>query len=495
MIKPSQVVNIVEGYRNDPIAFFRCQWADEKIWNKQIEIAESVVKNKRTYVRACHSSSKTHTAGRLAIWWLSVYKPSIVITTAPTYMQVQMLLWGQVRGAYQKAKYNLGGKILPTSPEWKISDDHYALGLSVREPDRLQGHHTPTGRVLVIIDEGSGVPDIIWDGIESLLTSENSRLLVIGNPLRNTGKFSQVFKTGSEGRIHISGLDAVKYHNEIPGLISQSYIDEQKEEYDKGNNPMYLPRVLGEEPQVSLDSIISPINIDRAINRVLEYDKVTHISIDWGAGGLGKSIFIAWARGKQIEIEKLIRKEPAETVGRAIIFINKYKSKDLKFVIHDVCGIGKVYGDLLNESLKKIVKIIPFNSGEPSADAQFQNVRAESWFNFKALLDDEIQLLDDDEQKQQLVMVNWFTNSRGKILVTSKDDLISDYGVSPDIADSAVMGGYGLRYLAQIDRFRVLSEEDIEQLRERKKDRAMSGASSSKYGTYIILIGLLGLLL
>ena len=46
-------------YETDPVGFIN-EGLGETLWSKQIEIADSVVKNQRTAVAACHAPGKSH---------------------------------------------------------------------------------------------------------------------------------------------------------------------------------------------------------------------------------------------------------------------------------------------------------------------------------------------------------------------------------------------------------------------------------------------------
>ena len=61
----------------------------EPPWEKQWEIWESIVNNKRTSCRSGHGVGKSHIAARIAIWFLQTFYPSVVFTTAPNARQVK----------------------------------------------------------------------------------------------------------------------------------------------------------------------------------------------------------------------------------------------------------------------------------------------------------------------------------------------------------------------------------------------------------------------
>lgn len=434
----------LKEYQDNPSKFFQIQWPAEAIYAWQERICESVVKNKRTYVRACNSSSKTHTVARLVVWWLNCFVPSIVVSTATTYTQIESVLWGQIRGAYNKARFQLLGKVLPSSPEWKIGDSHYGIGLSVKEKERIQGHHTASNKVLVIIDEGSGVPDDIYEAIEGLLTGDNTRLVVIGNPLRPSGKFYQAFKTGTEGRIHIDGEEVVKYAGGCPGLISQSFLDEQRQAYEAGNNPFYLPRCRGEFPDTSIDTVLNLKDVETAVfNPVMTSEVFGFFAIDWAAGGDCETVIQHWFGGKQCEMFAFSQKEPEDTIGRLVSWIRERKGSNRIF--HDNCGIGKICGNLLKNSLGEEYKVGDINNTD-SGDDVYENLRSKMWFYAREILHTGgIALLNDSAMQEQLLTATYFHNRKGKILIVSKPDIKKDYGINMDRADCTIYALEGYR--------------------------------------------------
>src|SRR5205809_3524194 len=80
----------------DPIAFSRRAFGHDH-WGMQAKILESVAQNRRTAVKACHSSGKTFCAADAVLWWITTHPDGIAVTTAPTWMQVQRLLWEEIR--------------------------------------------------------------------------------------------------------------------------------------------------------------------------------------------------------------------------------------------------------------------------------------------------------------------------------------------------------------------------------------------------------------
>ena len=246
----------VQGYSryvDDPVGFVR-DVLHEHLWSKQREIAESVRDNRHTAVRSAHDTGKSFVASRLAAWWLSVHAPgdAFVVTTAPTFAQVRVILWREIIKAHKKG--NLPGRTNQT--EWHINDEIVAYG---RKPadydeDAFQGIHARF--VLVILDEANGIPKSLWDAVETITTNEACRVLAIGNPDSPLSQFKKVCEPGSNWNvIHVDGLESPNFTDEeVPDtlrelLLSPTWVEERRDDWGEGS-PLFESKVRGNFPKV-----------------------------------------------------------------------------------------------------------------------------------------------------------------------------------------------------------------------------------------------------
>src|SRR5271169_2426183 len=88
---------------DDPTLFAQVILGDA-VWSKQREIQQSVARYPRTAVKACHASGKTFTAAEVVLWWITSHQEAVAVTTAPTWTQVERLLWGEIRHATSRSK-------------------------------------------------------------------------------------------------------------------------------------------------------------------------------------------------------------------------------------------------------------------------------------------------------------------------------------------------------------------------------------------------------
>src|ERR1017187_10295404 len=144
----------------DPVGF-TAAILGHHIWRIPAQILESLAKNRHTAVKSCHASGKTFTAAEAVIWWITRWGDGIAITTAPTWLQVKKLLWGEIRKTLPAARIEYP-KLAPSATELKLGEGNYALGLSTNEGVNFQGFHSP--HILMVLDEAPGVEGVVQPG-------------------------------------------------------------------------------------------------------------------------------------------------------------------------------------------------------------------------------------------------------------------------------------------------------------------------------------------
>ena len=82
---------------------------------------------------------------------------------------------------YQKTKIYF--KALPE--RW------FATARTASTPENMAGFHEE--HILFVVDEASGISDEIFEAVEGALTTKDAKLLVCGNPTRNSGFFKRAF--------------------------------------------------------------------------------------------------------------------------------------------------------------------------------------------------------------------------------------------------------------------------------------------------------------
>src|SRR5882724_1233707 len=101
------------------------------LWSTQAAILAALAESHaKVAVKACHASGKSYTAAVACVWFMSAFPDAVVLTTAPTFLQVASVLWKEIRAAVGRAKLRYPA---PNLTDWKISAKRYALGISTNE--------------------------------------------------------------------------------------------------------------------------------------------------------------------------------------------------------------------------------------------------------------------------------------------------------------------------------------------------------------------------
>lgn len=197
-----------------PVEFYRAHWPHSKLYDKEVEILESIRDNFITVVHAGNMLGKDFTAGRAAIWFFMSRHPVRIVTTSVDGTQLEGVLWGEIRRAIEESviplSYERGGPIIDQHLHLKKLIGHgknqrecgvsYCIGRVARKGEGMLGHHAypdnwdgVTPHTLLIADEASGVEDISW---ERGMTWAK-RMLAIGNPWDCNNFFKKLVQRGN----------------------------------------------------------------------------------------------------------------------------------------------------------------------------------------------------------------------------------------------------------------------------------------------------------
>jgi phage terminase large subunit len=436
-------------YSTDPVAFA----SDElgfQAWSKQRDIIQAVRDHPRVAVRSSHGPGKTATAAQVALWFLAVHRNSRVITTAPTWAQVEQLLWREIRASVARAHAAGRGAEFPKpfATKLELGVEWFAIGLSTNEPERFQGHHAD--HLLLIVDEASGVDEKIFEAAEGFLTAEGAHMLLLGNPTRPGGQFHRAFTTERADwhTIHISTFDTPNYTGEpVPPEVARSlpradWADEKKRAWGEGS-PMYQVRVLGNFPSKAANGVCALHDVEQAQQRELtgrEHGKPATIGVDVARFGDDDTV-ISVRANQRIRIRKVVHgKATTEVAGTVIRYaaIVQEETGALPIIVVDDVGVGGGVTDLLRERLPDH-QVIGFNGGETAYDPdEYPNRRSELWFAMADALP-ELDLDQDEQLAADLTAPTYKIDSRGRRVVEPKKDTKKRLGRSPDRADSVML--------------------------------------------------------
>ncbi len=447
----------LDEQQHDP-AFFIEHALGHNLWEKQREIVCSVRDHQRTAVRSCHGAGKTYTAAQILLWFAYSFPHSIVLTTAPTFRQVERILWKELRVAWKSARVPLGG-FMRKVPALEISDDWFSIGFSTDEPDAFQGHHEES--VLVVFDEASGIGRDLWISADSVLTSANCRLLAIGNPTDPTSQFFDEFKVANVSKISISAFQTPNFtafglteetmvdgswRNRITGplpnpkLITPEWVADKVLRWGVESS-LWKSRVIGEFPDTGTDALIPLSWVEAAAQRDIEPTEPIELACDVARFGDDETVI----GGRAGRFYRMVYNEHDQDLMRTCGEVVRALSDTGASVARiDEIGVGAGVLDRLVELERPVEGI---NAGKPANDPErFVNARAEMFWGLRERFDPREAAIDidpdDDELHSQLASIKYKVDSRGRIQIESKEDMKKRGLASPDRADTLAMAFY-----------------------------------------------------
>lgn len=493
----------LETFQKNPVLFFKEVLGVDSLEPYHEDILDAVAKYQRVDVSACHDVGKSWISARIAIWFLSCFPFSKVITTAPTFNQVQNILWGEIRTAHANSRRRLGGRMNLTNWHLSPNGDWFGIGFSPRREaigesgqgtqSSFQGFHSED--ILIIFDEATGIPPQIYDMAEGMLTSANAKFLKIANPTSRSSRFYKSFRSvetkslklncfNSPNLIANGITDLEKLVKEIQA-IRELPIEEAKERMTSYkvvrpyllvtnwvvgralewgiDHPLFQSKVLGEFPTTQENSIASLDMVEQAQLRVVWPDANDQkvLGIDVARFGTDSTVFTGLHGKKQIGKKELVKRDTTEICGAALNEINTF---GYQVVVIDETGIGGGLVDLLSEAkregrIPKYVEIrgVQFGGGLECKRENCKHLDCEKgkYVNLKAkmygLLSDDIkknlQLLDGLDGEiylDELPTILYSYDSKGRMVIESKDEYKRRTGrKSPDFSDSLALANYG----------------------------------------------------
>lgn len=422
---------------NDPV-----RWIQDTLgldlWSAQQEIAASVAANRRTAVRSGHGVGKSQVSAALICWWVCTHQPgeALAVFTAPTNRQVQAVLWEQVRRLHARA--GLPGEV-GLAPEWRIGGQLVALGRKPADGDEVafQGLHAK--HVLAVLDEAAGLPTALWEAVEGITTSEGSRILAIGNPDQRGTSFERAFEPGSGwAQHHVSVLRTPAFTGEdvsddlLAVLPARQWVEDARRMWGE-TSPSYRARVLGEFPTSDTDALAGWESVKAALARDVPPTLPAVLGVDVARYGSDSTVVMLRAGGYVRVVETLRGRALTETAG---VVIRLWQRFGCPIAVDDT-GVGGGLTDMLREQGLPVTGVIA--AAQATDPAHFANQRAESFWMLRRWLEAGALALPDDELAGQLARLRYKLDSRGRILIESKQDMRARGLPSPDKADALAL--------------------------------------------------------
>ena len=219
-----------------------------------------------------HGVGKSAFVGWIVWWAFSTRENTRGVVTANTENQLRTKTWVEIAKWHRLFIAKHFFKCTATAlfsidedvkREWRID----VVPWSERNTEAFAGLHNAGNRILIIYDEASAIPDVIWETTEGALTDEDTEIIwcVFGNPTRTSGRFRECFEGGQFAhRWHQHKVDS----RSVP-ITNKDQLNRWIDDYGLDSDFVRV-RILGEFPSEDSDSFISRELATAAVHRTIE---------------------------------------------------------------------------------------------------------------------------------------------------------------------------------------------------------------------------------
>ncbi len=412
----------------------------------QAEALTALAGHGRVSVRSGHGVGKSALDAWCVLWYMNTHYPCKIPCTAPTSHQLKDVLWAELAKWHRRMPEALRKEFAIKASDQDLRmyltaapEESFASGRTGRKdnPEALQGFHSEN--ILFILDEASGIDDIVFQVAEGALSTPDAKVLMTANPTRTSGYFYDSHHKMRERwhTMRVSCADSTQ--------VSPAYLEDMALKYGVDSN-IYRVRVLGEFPTAD-DDVLIPLDLAMsAVDRDVAPIEVMPVwGLDVARFGNCRTA-LAKRRGNTLmrPIQSWHKRDLMEVAGLVLHEYENTPSTEMPAeILVDSVGIGAGVVDRMKELGLPVRGI---NVGEtPSGKDRFMRLRDELWWRAREWFETRTCAIpEDDELIGQLSTLRYKISSSGKIQIERKEELLSRGVNSPDEADAFVLTMAGL---------------------------------------------------
>lgn len=423
----------------------------------QDEFLRNFSTSPRHTVRAGHGVGKGFILGILANWFPLTHYDSKCVITANSQDQLRDNNWPELRKVHRLLPEALRNQLqideerlfIKAEPEMAFVVRRTA---SRHNPEALQGVHAK--HVLYLIDEASGIAEIVFEVAQGSLSTEGAIAVLMSNPTRASGFFhdTHTLLRGRWKTWRVSSEDVPRARGHIEDIIAK---------YGKDSNK-YRVRVLGEFPTADDDTVIPLELVEAAVGRQV---KVLDYKPTWGVdvARFGDDRTVLVKRQANALLEKPIvwkNLDTTQVAARVKAEYDRTPAPDRPSeILVDVIG----YGAGVLDQLRNIcgfkgggtAQARGINVAESAPNSEeYHRLRDELWFKGRAWFAAKDCTIPAgcDGLIAELTTPTYDFSVQGKKVVESKADAKKRGLMSPDEADALLLTFAGIPQMRKQER-------------------------------------------
>lgn len=389
-------------------------------------------------VRSGQGVGKTACLAWITIWWLYVHPTAKIPITSTKREQLSDNLWPEMNRWILRSKLR-ADYVWAKEKVFLVGREelNFAVARTGSTQETLQGYHDDF--LLIIVEEASGVDDVVFEPLEGTLTNEEAVLVMAGNPTRASGHFFDAFHRDKPwfATMHIP---QVRADGSLHPRIAADHVSRIKAKYGENSN-YYRIRVMGEFPAADPDALIPWDIVNAAVGR-----KVEHSDLYRPVWGVDVAYFgndnstLAKRQGRKL-MEPIKTWNHMDNVQLAGAIIREYEdtAEDLRphAIYVDVIGYGAGVKDILREAELPVHGVNVAESA--SSSSMFNRRRDELWWRTREwFMAQDCSMPNDEALIDELTTPKYEHTMHGQIRVEKKEEMkkrLPERG-SPDRADA-----------------------------------------------------------
>ena len=391
-------------------------------------------------IRSGHGVGKTCMCSWLALHFVLFRDDVKVIVTSPSFKQMtdglipEISKWVSRLPSWMASQVEITSDRLTRLPNSKNNFISFRTARK-ENPEALAGVHAEN--VMIIVDEASGVAEVIYETGQGALSTKGAIAILIGNPTVPSGFFYKTQTSLSDlwWTKKVSCYDSDR--------VDQGYIDSQMRTYG-AESPQFRVRVQGEFPDTGADAVIPRAFVEAAIDRDVGYlsGRERIWGVDPGRGG-DPTGFVDRSDNVLMFAEELRYSDLMRVVGWVKSRWDATRPEERPSLICvDSIGLGAGVADRLMEQNLPVMHVNVSESA--AAKDRFLRLRAEIWFAMRewferkdVRIEPDIALLE--KLIDELCQVESVNTSSGKTDIESKEKMKIRGVPSPNIADALAL--------------------------------------------------------
>jgi len=399
------------------------------------------VKPVRMAAASGHGIGKSTLVAWLTNWIMSTRPDSIGTITANTFTQLSTKTWASIQ-KWTRLSINAHWWTITTQRMYsnQFPETWFCSAQTCKEQnsEAFAGQHSATSSSFYIFDEGSAVPDMIFEVAEGGLTDGEPFEFIFGNPTRNDGQLHKVCFGGQRDLWNHRSIDS-----RTSAITNKEQIQEWLLTYGEDSD-FFKVRVRGLPPAASeLQFIDSTRVLQAQQNEPLSLsDDPLIVGVDVSGGGESWNV-IRFRRGFDARTIPPIRipgehgRDRQVVIGKlAELLADKSPERKIAAMFVDSAFGAPIVERLHTMGFQNVVEV---NFGGKSSDVHMLNMRAFMWNACKDWLPRGAIDKNDERLEIDLCGPGYHLNNTNQLVLESKQSMQKRGVGSPDDGDALVL--------------------------------------------------------